>query len=85
MKKIDFNKDWICRSLGGEKREYQVTLPHDAMLREPVLQKAEEREILAGIPAEIMNTENVFMYRRRKTERPLSWNLKVFTIMRKYM
>lgn len=35
MKKIDFNKDWICRSLGGEKREYQVTLPHDAMIREP--------------------------------------------------
>lgn len=35
MKKFDFNKDWICRSLDREEREYPVTLPHDAMIREP--------------------------------------------------
>lgn len=35
MKKINFNKDWICKSLDGEEIEYPVTLPHDAMIREP--------------------------------------------------
>ena len=85
MKKIDFNKDWICRSLGGEKREYQVTLPHDAMIREPRTAESRGAGNIGWYTGGIMNTENVFMYRRRKTERPLSWNVKVFTIMRKYM
>ncbi len=33
MKKNEFNRDWICRRLSDGKEE-QVTLPHDAMIRE---------------------------------------------------
>lgn len=35
MKKFDFNQGWTVRSLDRETKEYPVTLPHDAMLREP--------------------------------------------------
>lgn len=35
MKKIDFNKDWTCRCLTRDEKEYSVSLPHDAMLSEP--------------------------------------------------
>lgn len=35
MKKVDFNKGWVCRCLTREEPAYEVTLPHDAMLGEP--------------------------------------------------
>lgn len=35
MKRVDFNRDWVCRSLTREEAPYPVTLPHDAMRREP--------------------------------------------------
>lgn len=35
MKKIDFNKGWICRCLSEDLSPAEVTLPHDAMLSEP--------------------------------------------------
>ena len=35
MKRIDFNKDWLCASLSRPGEPIAVTLPHDAMLSEP--------------------------------------------------
>ena len=35
MKKIDFNKGWICKCLTRDEEAFPVTLPHDAMLAEP--------------------------------------------------
>jgi len=35
MKKIDFNRNWLFYQNGKETQKQQVTLPHDAMLREP--------------------------------------------------
>ena len=35
MKKVDFNKDWMCKCLTREEVAYEVTLPHDAMRSEP--------------------------------------------------
>lgn len=35
MRKIDFNKDWMCRCLTRAGEPYPVTLPHDAMRTEP--------------------------------------------------
>ena len=35
MKKVDFNKGWICKCLTREETAYEVTLPHDAMRSEP--------------------------------------------------
>ena len=35
MQKIDFNKGWMCKCLTRDEAAYPVTLPHDAMLREP--------------------------------------------------
>lgn len=35
MKKIDFNEGWTCRCMTRDEQEYAVTLPHDAMIREP--------------------------------------------------
>lgn len=35
MRKIDFNRDWVCKCLTREDTEHPVTLPHDAMLGEP--------------------------------------------------
>lgn len=34
MKKIDFNKGWICRCVSREEKPCPVTLPHDAMISE---------------------------------------------------
>ena len=39
-RKIDFNKDWICRCLTRDEAAYPVTLPHDAMLSEPRTQES---------------------------------------------
>ncbi len=35
MKKLDFNKGWLCRPLTRAGEPYPVTLPHDAMRAEP--------------------------------------------------
>ena len=35
MKKMDFNRGWICRCLTRDEEAYPVTLPHDAMISEP--------------------------------------------------
>ena len=35
MKRIDFNRSWICRCLTRNEAACAVTLPHDAMLSEP--------------------------------------------------
>ena len=35
MKKVDFNKGWMCKCLTREEAAYEVTLPHDAMRSEP--------------------------------------------------
>ena len=35
MKKVDFNKGWICKCLTREEPAHEVTLPYDAMLSEP--------------------------------------------------
>ena len=44
MKKIDFNRDWMCRRLSGSEQGYPVTLPHDAMISEPRLQESRGAE-----------------------------------------
>lgn len=35
MKKIDFNRDWICNCLTRDEEPQRVNLPHDAMISEP--------------------------------------------------
>lgn len=35
MKKVDFNKGWMCRCISVDSPTVEVTLPHDAMLSEP--------------------------------------------------
>ena len=35
MKRIDFNRNWTCRSLTRGGDALPVTLPHDAMISEP--------------------------------------------------
>ena len=35
MRRMDFNRDWTCRSLTRGGEAFPVTLPHDAMISEP--------------------------------------------------
>lgn len=35
MRKLDFNKDWMCKCITRDEPAFPVTLPHDAMRAEP--------------------------------------------------
>lgn len=41
MEKRDLNQGWFCRCLTREEAAYPVTLPHDAMIREPRTEQSE--------------------------------------------
>ncbi len=72
MKKMDFNKGWICKCLTRDEDAYPVTLPHDAMLSEPRTQESTgEGNIGWYIGGDYEYTKNFFVPEEYKDKKVL--------------
>ena len=52
MRKLDFNRDWTCRSMTGGGEPHAVTLPHDAMISEERTAKSQGAENIGWFACE---------------------------------